>query len=107
MIEEDSTGSRFTPKLDFNAEFSLSSQISTRNMVAAGSSTVPATSPINPFTTAVSVTFPWNGEAPVWSDTVSRRITTGLAYKLPYEWKALFDYTWNQTANAYYSTAGG
>lgn len=94
-----------TPFLDLNLEFSVASAIATRNMSITNSVSVPATAPINPFTSAVTVYLPLPGDYPVWSDNVSRRTTVGLIFKLPHEWRAEADYTWSYGTNSYSSAS--
>jgi outer membrane receptor protein involved in Fe transport len=57
---------------------------------------VPASAPTNPFQQSVTVRMP--DATPVPADTVDdveRRWTIGAIYKLPSDWSATADYTWN------------
>lgn len=62
--------------------------------------TLPATAPNNPFTTAVVVTYPLpNARFNNYLINTTNRLTGGLVAKLPGEWQAGFDYTWGLSKN--------
>jgi len=65
------------------------------------STTLAATAPNNPFTTAINVAFPFPGLGDLMRPNVyvseSMRLTGGLVVKLPREWQAGLDYTWGRS----------
>lgn len=93
-----------TPWLEFNGEFWFTGDKNNRNMVTPPPLSVSAAAPSNPFTTTVSVTLPYAGEFPVFSDNVSRRATAGLLLKLPFDWTAQADYTRTDSSNSFSAT---
>jgi outer membrane receptor protein involved in Fe transport len=95
------------PNLEINADFSLSSTGHTRNANLFQTQAVAAAAPSNPFTTAVNVWAPIPGEWPHWGANLQRSLTIGFVQKLPRGWRAQGDYTWNNTANAFYSRRAG
>ncbi len=70
----------------------------------ASTSTLAATAPNNPFTTAVNVAFPAVGiEGDSYLGLSTTRVTGGLVAKLPGNWTAGLDYTWGRTATLLHS----
>ena len=94
------------PNLEVNLDFALTGFGNTHNGTRVGGLTVPAAAPSNPFTTAVNVYSPIGGEWVDWGANVTRALTLGLVQKLPRNWVAQGDYTWNSTSNAFYTSSG-
>ena len=87
--------------LEANIDFSISSGGHIKNGSLLTSQAVAASAPSNPFTTAVQVLTPFAGEWPISSANVSRQLSVGFIYKLPHDWRAQADYTWNSVSNTY------
>src|SRR5262249_35932386 len=70
---------------------------------ASGTFTLPATLSTNPFAQNISITIPVNATASSLysASTYTRRAVGGVIVRLPGEWKAEADYTWNQTGYTY------
>lgn len=58
--------------------------------------TIPAASPINPFTTQVLIKSPLTMVRRRNGTSVTRTVATGLKARLPKGWIGQFDYTWSQ-----------
>ena len=58
--------------------------------------TIPAASPINPFTTQVLIKSPLTMTRRRNGTSVTRTVATGLKARLPKGWIGQFDYTWSQ-----------
>jgi outer membrane receptor protein involved in Fe transport len=97
---------QMTAKLDLNAEFSVSRTETYRFGPLLGSRSLAASSPFNPFTTAVSVYLPVLGGQPNPTNSYTRRAAVGMIYDLPRDWKLQADYTWTYGTN-YLKTVGG
>lgn len=68
----------------------------------APSYTVNATAPNNPFGKAIRVTVPTDAADGVgYSTSDERRAVGGLLFRLPHDWSAGVDYTWNRTRNTF------
>lgn len=88
-----------TSKIEVFGEFSYSSNLShdSNEDPFASALSVPATAPSNPFQQAVRVSFPNPLRLSLNIESISRRVTTGMILKLPRDWVAEADYTWNQS----------
>lgn len=93
----------FSPAVTAFLEFGASSDRSLfyRNggTTTAGSSVLlPANAPNNPFQQAIRVTFPTNAlDGVTDAKTESLRGVAGVTIKMPFDWKAAADFTWNRT----------
>jgi iron complex outermembrane recepter protein len=59
---------------------------------------IPAASPINPFTTAVVIKSPLSLVKQRNGTSITRTLATGLKARLPKGWIGQFDYTWSQNS---------
>lgn len=57
---------------------------------------ISATSPINPFTTAVRVRVPDSTQARATTNSQSRSVTAGVMASMPGGWTGAMDYTWSE-----------
>lgn len=64
----------------------------------AGSATLAASAPNNPFTTAINVRFPSIGlQSPYRSDSETIRALAGVIVRLPGNWTAASDFNWSRS----------
>ncbi len=70
---------------------------------------VPATSPVNPFTSAVRVRITDPAQFPLTTESTSKSLTIGAIARLPWNWNAEFDYTRSESkfSSINYLTDGG
>ncbi|MBX7121938.1 MAG: TonB-dependent receptor [Opitutaceae bacterium] len=96
-----------TPALELNFEFGYTGRRSSRESINTATTSIPASSPINPFNQTVIVTlpFPSGTDSPVMSNNQSKRIGAGFLLKLPHEWQLQGDYTRSETSTYYFTKA--
>lgn len=94
-----------TPWLEGYLDWTRNESRSVTNASApATTSTLAATAPNNPFTTAVNVSFPVVGFAgDIYYEPIRSRVTGGVVVKLPGDWTAGLDYTWGRSATTDYN----
>lgn len=97
---------QFTPNFQAFAEIMTSSNLN-RSPIGVSSSTtyaLPASAVTNPFNQAVSVTMPVSaGASSFLVRSSDSRLIGGAILKLPKQWTAEADYTWETSGNAFYS----
>lgn len=97
----------FTPNLEIFGEFGYSGTSSWRDLnsnLTVGFGSIPANSPFNPFTQALTLVTPIAGDYPVSSNNRMNRATIGAILKLPHDWRVEAEYTWTTSHNTYRST---
>lgn len=84
---------------DYNSNFALEDY---NGQFTNSTISIPAASPINPFTTAVVIKTPLTLVRPRYGPSTTRTFAAGLKLRLPYQWIALLDYTWSQNTSGHY-----
>jgi len=96
-----------TDSIELFTEYFYSSNVTTSlegDFTGNFSVPVPASAPTNPFAQAVNVTYPNTTAFPFRSESDSSRWVGGGIFRLPLDWSAEADYTWNRQPS---STAAG
>ncbi len=96
---------KMTPYLDAFVQYNYSSNFGQElynGHFTNSTITIPAASPINPFTTQVLIKSPLTMEKPRFGPSINRVFTAGLKARLPKEWLAQLDYSWSQNTSGHY-----
>jgi len=96
---------KMTPYLDAFVQYNYSSNFGQElynGHFTNSSLTIPAASPINPFTTQVLIKSPLTMEKPRFGPSINRVFTAGLKARLPKEWLVQLDYSWSQNTSGHY-----
>jgi iron complex outermembrane receptor protein len=95
---------KITPWLEAYADALWTRNRGGSGTIGTTTTTVAATAPNNPFTSAVIVAYPNVGLVNNgYSQVTSSRFTGGLVAKLPGEWQAGLDYTWGRSRLVFHS----
>ena len=92
---------RMLTNLDAFVQYNYSSNFAFENyngQFTNSTISIPAASPINPFTTAVVIKSPLTLVRQRNGTSVTRTLVGGLKARLPKGWMGQFDYTWSQNA---------
>jgi iron complex outermembrane receptor protein len=95
---------KITPWLEAYADALWTRNRGGSGTIGTTTTTVAATAPNNPFTSAIIVAYPNVGLVNNgYSQVTSSRLTGGLVAKLPGEWQAGLDYTWGRSRLVFHS----
>lgn len=103
LTPSQSYNASLTVKRDFNTWLSLYGEFGwsryeskSLGSLAAGNYTLLGSSPFNPFTTNIQISLPITGaDRTVTNSSTNLRALAGAIVKLPLEWQAAIDLTWN------------
>jgi outer membrane receptor protein involved in Fe transport len=90
-----------TKRIEFNLDYSYSESLTKWNNQPFSSSrlSLGASSPLNPFTTGIVVTAPFEATLPNVTSAKTQRFAAGFLVKLPHDWTAQVDYYLNKGTN--------